>query len=393
MPRARPSLWHVDTPFLWSGALVGKPALNRRLLQYWLENASHTMTLDSNNNPMSFPIIEQLFQSEPLLHALQSVSAAYELFYNPSSIHESLIERSKALQTMRQELQAQIIRPQTFLAVYILGVSSPWIDYTPFSFGQEHLLAARNILDQLLRQQDFVDHPHRPFIIGTFIWWDMSCSLLVSPAEQRPLDTPELSAAIASLHGKYCAMITHAIKLYYEIGRLGRYCRRLCEDQTEKDVSLEDEIELRLLTWEHSNEAEPFRILNETFRLHGFVLLYRLCKRGLKPGADADIESENYIRQCSLSILQNISEIKRDSYVFKFVHIPLLSAAAELTAEDKPLRERVIDWCTVIYSTIRSPTINFAVELLENHWEAKDSGCCGTWLDLMIEKGWRLSLG
>jgi len=104
-------------------------------------------------------------------------------------------------------------------------------------------------------------------------------------------------------------------------------------------------------------------------------------------------DTEAYIRECSLSILQQISQIRSDSPVFKFVHIPLLNAAAELTAEDQPLREQVLDWCAVLYSTNRSPTNTWAIELLQGHWEQKDAGGYNTWLHLMLQKSWRLNLG
>jgi len=157
----------------------------------------------------------------------------------------------------------------------------------------------------------------------------------------------------------------------------------------ERDVALEDELELRLLSWEHSSQVEPVRTLNETFRLHGLVMLHRLCGRHSPHVSD----TEAYIRECSLSILQQISQIRSDSPVFKFVHIPLLNAAAELTAEDQPLREQVLDWCAVLYSTNRSPTNTWAIELLQGHWEQKDAGGYDTWLHLMLQKSWRLNLG
>ena len=389
MPRGHPVQWQIENPRLSAHSLVTMPALNRRLLQYWLENASHMMTLDPDNNPMSFPIVEQLLECRSLVHALQSVSAAYELFYDPLSIHESVAERCKAFQAIGQELQVQtVVRPQMFLSVYMLGVSSPWIDYTPSSFGQEHLMAARSILDDLLRQQDFVDHPYRSFIIAAFIWWDMSCSLLVSPDEQKPMDTPEISAAVTSLHGRFCAILDHAIELVYELGLVGRYCRRLY-DCPVRDLALEDAFESRLLSWEHTNQTEPVKTYNETLRLHGLVMLYRLSNRCTKSAGD----TEEYIRECSLSILQNISAIKTDSPVFKFVHIPLLNAAAELTSEDESLRKQVLEWCAILYSTNRSPINIWTVQLLESLWQLKDAGGRSTWLQLMLQKSWRLNLG
>lgn len=388
MPKGRPTPWQLEIPWLQSCALTAIPAVNRRLLQFWLENVCHMMTLDPDNNPMSFPIVEQLVDSKALVHALQSVSAGHELFYSPLSITKSIEERGKALCSIRQEIQSSTaIRVQSFLAVWVVGISSQWIDYSFEAFGEEHLMAARCILDRLLQQKDFpVDHPLRPFIVGAFIWWDMACSLLVEPSKQRPLDTPELCAAVTSLRGKFCTLMSHATELFYHLCCLGRYCRALLETGVH-DVEFEDLIEQELLLWEHSSEAQTLKNLNESFRLHGMVMLYRLCKR------NAGIDSEDYIRSLSRNILHYISQISTDSPLFKFVHIPLLSAGAELSKKDEDLRIQVVKWFAVLYSLTRLPTSKRATELLYDLWARKDAGEQITWLQLMIQKGCILMLG
>lgn len=365
------------------------PAINRRLMQHWVEKASHLWTLDHDNNPMSFPIMEQLSECESLVHTLQSVSAAYEFFYDAHRMHDAVEERGKALSAIGQELRLQPkVTPQMYLTVYMLGVSSPWIDDSPTKFGQVHLMAARSIIDSLLQQATFVSHPYRTFVIASFIWWDMSCSLLIDPKEQKPLDSVELCSAVSSLHGKFCAITDHAIELIYELDLLGRYCRRLYEGSM-PDLALEDALESRLTSWEHTVETEPVKTYNEILRLHGLVMLYRLC--GRTTGSTDDTEA--YIRACACSVMQKVSTIQANSPVFKFVHIPLFNAATELMADDVLWRDQVLGWCAVLYSTNRSPTNKWALELLQSHWQAKDAGGSQTWLELMLTKGWRLNLG
>lgn len=390
-PRGRPpTQWRAESPWLQSSALQAMPAVNRRLLQYWVETACHMMTLDEDNNPLSFPIINQLMESEALIHALQSVSGAYEFFYEESRILNSIEERGKALQTIRKELHHSTtsVRVQSFLAVWLVGISSTWMDNDVHIFGQEHLVAARSILDILLQQEDFQADPFRPFVIGAFIWWDMVCSVLVRPQDQRPLNTPEICAAVTSLKGNFCTLISHAIDLFYYIACLGRYCRAYTEFGDKfKDVEHEDYLEHQLLTWADSAEAGPIRILNETYRLHGLLMLYRLC------GRCVDQASEEYAHTCALNILNNMAEFSTDGPLFKFLANPLLTAGAELTSSDGELRAQVLDRCAMIYSTSRLPTQMWAAELLQELWRLRDAGEDLTWLQLMLRKRWTLMVG
>lgn len=390
MPRGSPNQWQVEDPRLNSRSLSAEmPALKKRLMQHWLEKASHLWSLDHDNNPMSFPIMEQLLEAESLVHTLQSVSAAYEFFYDTRQMHEAREERGKALSAIGRELRLQpTVTPQMYLTVYMLGVSSPWIDNSPSEFGQVHLMAAKSIVDSLLQQPTFINHPYRTFTVASFVWWDMSCSLLISPAEQTSLDAVELSNAVSSLQGKFCAITDHAIELVYQLGLLGRYCRCLYEGSI-PDLVLEEAFESHLLSWKHTNGTEPIKSYNEILRLHGLIMLYRLC--GRKTGST--IHTEAYIRDCVLSILQKVSIIPTDSPVFKFIHIPLFNAAAELKADDVFWRNEVLSWCAVLYSTNRSPTNKWALQLLESHWQFQDAGSSQTWLQVMLDKGWRLNLG
>lgn len=362
------------------------PSVNRRLLRYWLENVCQVMTLDTDNNPLSFPIVQEFSDSKALVHALQSMSVGFECFYAPNA--ECLEERGKAMRTIRQDIMSSTaVRVQSFLAVFLLGLSSQWVDFSLDSYGEEHLMAARQILDRLLQQNDLpVDHPFRPLVIGGFIWWDMACSFLVEPSKQMPLDTPEIYDAVISLRGKFCTLISHATELFYHLCCLGRYCRALL-DTGNRDLDFEEHIEQQLLTWEHSAEGEPLRALNESYRLHGLLMLYRLCGRSM------GVNSEEYIRNRSLNILHNISQIKTDSPLFMFIALPLLSAGAELSEQDQGLRTRVVEWFATLSSYNRLQTYKWTTVLLQDLWVRKDAGDNITWLQLMVEKGWSLMLG
>lgn len=381
----------MEMPWLQTPTIDTMPAVNRRLLQYWLEQACHMMTLDPENNPLSSPIVQRLPDSDALCHALQCVSGGYEYYYEPSSINESLKERGKALRSIRQELQASMaVTVQTFVAVWMLGISATWLD-SVHVFGKEHLLAARKILDQLLQQDDFTaDRVFRPFIVGAYIWWDMACSLLVPAAEQIPLDTPEIHTAVISLRGEYCTLVSHATELFFYLGCLGRYCRALAELMV-SDIEFEADMEQKLISWANAATEPTLNRLNETFRLHGLIMIHRLGSRSLlrKEGD----QQEGYIRQCAMTIFQNISRIDIDNAAFKFVAIPLLSAAAELQESDGQLRRQTMAWFSAQYSINRAPPNKWAPLLLAELWTRTDAGERLTWLQLMLQKRWTLMMG
>ena len=248
-------------------------------------------------------------------------------------------------------------------------------------------MAARTILDNLLQQSDFhADNVFRPCIVGTFIFWDMMCSVLVSPSEQRPLNTPEIYTAVASLRGQYCTIISHAIELVYYLGCLGRYCRAFTELGT-RDANYEIYLENQLLEWEDSADSEPLKTLNESFRLHGLVMLNRLCRRCTRES------DEDFIRTCAIGIIHNVSQIRTDGPLFKFVVIPLMSAGAELTELDEEMRSQVLDWFGILSSICRHQTNQWATELLRELWSRNDAGMQLTWLQLMLQKDWALMLG
>ncbi|KPI43790.1 uncharacterized protein AB675_6336 [Cyphellophora attinorum] len=387
MPRGRPTQWQLVVPWLHSRQLVTLPAVNRRLLQYWVENVSQIMTLNPENNPMSFPIVQQLDDSEALVHALQSVSAGHECFYDLSALSTSLEERGKALCTIRKEIQSTTaIRLQSFLAVWMLGFSSQWINNDIHDFGQEHLMAARSILEGLLLQRDFgPDHPFRPLVIGAYLWWDMACSFLVHSSEQTAIDTAQVCAAVTSVRGKFCALVSHATELFYYLCCLGRYCRALV-DTGSKNQAFEDYIEQELLMWDNRADGKTLHLLNEAFRLHGIIMLRRICQ-------SVDNDNERYIRSCVIALLDNISKIGTKDPVFKFTTIPLVSAGAELTSQDQQLRTRVTEWNAVIYSYNRLLTNTRVTTLLLDLWSRKDAGQPTDWLRLMLENGWLLMLG
>lgn len=385
MPTSRLARWQPEMRWMADPGLA-KRSINRRLLQYWLEKVSQIMVIDIDENPMSFPLLAYLSKSDSLVHTLQSISAAHETYYHPRSLDICLEERCKALKSIREELESEhTLEPQSFLTVFMFGLSSSWIDDNIYNFGQEHLLAARAILDKILFRKDFRNDPFRSFILGAYIYWDMTCSFLVDPKEQRALDTPEMCEAIQNLDGSVHQVSLEATKLFYELACVGRYCRTTI-DTGERDVLAEIHFEERLSRWRSAGpEDSPNAWLTESFRLQGLIMIYRICGR---PFALDDEETEEIIENYAHQVTICILKIQAHWTYFKFIPIPLLVAAAELTSLD--MRNQAKAWFQALYSINRLQCNLRAMDLLTELWDLRDSGVRMSWLELLLQKGWKI---
>uniref|UniRef100_A0A0C4DI66 Zn(2)-C6 fungal-type domain-containing protein n=1 Tax=Fusarium oxysporum (strain Fo5176) TaxID=660025 RepID=A0A0C4DI66_FUSOF len=120
MASNRPARWRIEMPWLSNMALLNSwPAdnpPNKRLVQYWIE---------------------------------QSISAGHEVFFNDRALTLCLQERGHSMRLVREELQVQdseTISITSILTVFLLGVSSSWIESRPESWGKEHLDGARALI-------------------------------------------------------------------------------------------------------------------------------------------------------------------------------------------------------------------------------------------------------
>ncbi|KAJ5357872.1 hypothetical protein N7541_005030 [Penicillium brevicompactum] len=407
-PAPRPSQWQAEVPWLTSKKL-GQPVLQRvplpladsrnvnaRLMRYWLECVSQIMSVDQNNNPLSFPILKYISEAPSLVHVLQGVSAAHEAYFQPRNMSTSLEERSKALSAFRGELQTQSASlSHSFLTLILLGMSSSWMATRPDDFGREHLLAATTVAKVIVERgdpnTDELDH----LSMGLYVYWDMACAFCLDPSDHPLVQENALLAYVTGASRRVHTTTSHSIDLYYFLSQIGRYCRSVAGGAN-RDFLFEIHIERELCNYESMETKRPAQLLAEAFRKHGLLLLYRLCGT---PGDDISSatttnEKSESIRQLALDIIRLILQTEPDSPYLILQVIPLLSAGAEMTALDVQERTEVKKRLHAVYSTNRLLPTLWTISLLDELWVINDAGLTDvTWLKLMLLKGWRLRIG
>ncbi|KAI5456498.1 fungal-specific transcription factor domain-containing protein [Mariannaea sp. PMI_226] len=415
IPRARQ--WQVEIPRL--PFPQGLRSMNmgiqinqrdERLLRYWLENASQMMVIDPDVNPMSFPILEHIQRAPSLLHALISLAAAHLHFFNPSKLTPCLEERGRALSLARRELgnpNADVCL--NFMTVMMLGISESWItnSMTAVHIAEQHLRAARVMVDMALAQD--VKSPLLPFILGAYLYWDMSCAFQIPSHLQLPLNTPEIYSAVLESGQEYHAMGGYSTEIFYLLGTVGRYCRQSI-DTGVRDMALEVTLEHQLLAWEPNFENHNLGATSDAYRHHGLIYLAALSYRSERiSGPELHILSEaslsqsiylrrledlsSSIRARALTVTRMLAEIPSTHSSINFQGIPLFTAGSELTMEDKEERNIVRKRFQELYS-LNHLRINLsALRLLEEIWRLRDIGDPMSWMDLILRKEWFIMLG
>lgn len=477
--------WQLETP----GLTIPKAPdifsaldsqIDSRLLQHWIEKTCQMMVLNPEINPLSYPILQLLDLSPWLAPVLQSISAGYENDFEPTRLTDSFLQRHRALASFRKA----VVDPDTPLAsvllgIFLLGVSTTWLDGDVTQFGKEHLSGGRKIFDLMLSKQRKQLNSFDSFVIGTYVYWDMSCSLLVDPSEQTPLNTSSVYSIVQEMSQTYHPMSGFAIELFYLLSTLGRHCRVVL-DTGQHDYPLESTMEEQLLGWRSSQMDDQLFMLSEAFRMHGLILLYRIC--GMPPAADdipgghvsaddffgddllggrlfgddllggdalssvilgdqlfegdagdafcedlfdndilgnevsgddalygnildddvLDLDEdvpdstgdvEEMIHRYALEAIEALSHTPIESSNFAMQPIPLLTAGSELWEEDVCEREQVMTRFRALFSVNRTPVNLWAMTLLREHWELRRQGRRESWVQLMLRKGWRLTMG
>lgn len=402
-PKLRTSHWQFEVPWLANSAFksvalapsVGTK-VDSRLVRYWLEATSQMLSVDSSYNPFSFPILKYVTVSPSLVHFIQSASAAQEEYFYQPRMSVSLEERGKALSALRMELQTQgSSMSHSFLTLLMLGMSSSWMAMDPTDYGREHLLAARTVADMVLKkkdcQKDELDH----LTMGTYVYWDMACSFCLDPVDHPNDQRIALEAYVKQARYRFHAITTHSIDLYYLLAQIGRYCR-VVVDGGARDFVYEVYAENSLNEYESIETKLAAKLLTEAFRKHGILILYRFCGRPgvAQPSVTMRIETENYVHQLALDIVELILQTKSDSPFLNIHTIPLLSAGAEMTALETSKREQIKQRLNEVYGTNRLVSTLWVTNLLEELWRVHDTGMAHiTWLELMLIKNWRLRIG
>ncbi|TVY70809.1 Sterol uptake control protein 2 [Fusarium oxysporum f. sp. cubense] len=381
---------------------------DKQLLQYWLEKTSRIFVPSEDDNPFAYPIVEHLSISQSLLHAIKSISSAHQHFFHAAHIQDSLEQRIKAMGLLRTELSTESRPLHTlFLSVYLLGISSSFIDQGLQDFGQEHLEAARTIINLILVQEASRKHPLTRLMVGLFVYWDMSCAFLTN-LKYSP--TNDFDGIIFSFITDDMSDFHHPVngpctELFFVLCTLGKYIRYVVTSG-DRDLDFELELEARLFTWTCPGpEPSPIWTLTaEAFRKHGMIMLYRYCCHdelsitGEESGdwtwcQDNASDVDELAHQYAIEIITALSSIPITSSYLAIQGIPLLTAGAELTLADGHFQQESKSRFLALYSCSRIPANLVAADLLERIWQLKMEGGSTTWLRLIVEDNVMLRIG
>ncbi|RMJ07920.1 hypothetical protein BHE90_002285 [Fusarium euwallaceae] len=408
---AREQQWQIHLPALTliSGHHVSSllhSQSDNQLLQYWLEKTSRILVACDDENPFAYPIIEHLSTSQSMLHIIKSISSAHQHFFHPGQVHDSLEQRIKAIEALRGELGMGSQQLHTlFLSIYLLGISSSFLDHELQDFGHEHLEAARIVIDLILAEEASRKHPLTRLAVGTFVYWDMSCAFL-TPTSSNP--TPNFEGLLYTFIVEEMTGVLHpttgpCTELFYILCTLGRYIRHVISGGIQ-DLDLEILLETKLLNW-NLPDPEPSTMWVQTaeaFRKHGLIML---CRFSYAPSlvpwetwTDTDEQSvvrniNQLTRQYAVDIMASLSTIPLTSTYLALQPIPLLTAGAELTVEDSHLRRESKSRLLALYSCSRIPANLVAANLLDRLWQLRMEGGCVTWPELLIQDNMKLRVG
>ncbi|KAH7339231.1 fungal-specific transcription factor domain-containing protein [Pyrenochaeta sp. MPI-SDFR-AT-0127] len=380
------------------------------LIWYWIEKTSRILAPCEEENPFAHPVWEHLSISQSLLHVIKSISSAHQHFFEAAHLYDSLAERTKAMEALRLEIDtgAQPLHA-LFLSIYLLGISSSYLDGGMGDLGQEHLVAAEVLVDLMLKDRDLRKHPMTRWIVGTFIYWNMSCSFLEIPAS-NPVEqnnTEILRFILNDMAGYLHPINGPCTELFYIISTLGQYIRFAVEHGTQDD-SLDIDLEMSLLNWSlPASDVPPAWVeIAEAFRKYALILLCRYRHLVFKPhvpqeiclvGPDRNIapivEDDSLARRYAIEIIKTLSRIPVSSPYLMLQGIPLLTAGAELTYEDSDLRNESKFRLLALYSSSRIPASLAAVSLLESIWQTRMQGGEASWFQTVVDHKCKLRIG
>ncbi|KAF5554603.1 hypothetical protein FMEXI_1885 [Fusarium mexicanum] len=396
---------------------------SKSLLRYWLEKASQIMVIDPDDNPLSFPVLEYVEQCPSLKHALQSVGAAHRNYFDPQQLSKCLEERHSALQLIINDLSCpgDNLFP-LFLTILLVGLSTAWTNPPTADFGENHLGGARALVDTLLH--DYSNHGKRPsyftFVIGAYLYWDMSTAFLVPSHVQAPLNTSQIYTAILDIGQEYHPFGGYTTEIFYLLGNVGRYCRSVVETGV-RDESIEIVLEEEMEKWQPNYDSPQLGVIGDAFRSHGLISLTAICFRRRRDNyaiedkllpamlnteaegiaewwqnvwtsfANDDLEAN--IRSRALAVVRDLTSIPSSHACTNLQAIPLFTAASELPKEHEKERELAVTRFKELYSRNHLRANLTVLELLPEIWKRHDAGDMISWMEVMMAKGWNLMLG
>lgn len=292
-----------------------------------------------------------------------------------------------------------------FLSIYLLGISSSFLDNKLQDFGHEHLEAARTVINLILDDEAPRKHPLTRLVVGTFVYWDMSCAFL-SQTSSNPMDNfegPLYTFIVEEMTGFFHPTTGPCTGLFYILCTLGTYVRHVISGGI-RDPDLEIILEVKLLAWEFPDPETSAMWVHtaEAFRKHGLIMLCRFCYPQTLALWEAwtnteeqcvDRNTDQLIQQYAVDIMASLSAIPLTSTYLALQPIPLLTAGAELAVEDSHLRSESKSRLLALYSCSRIPANLVAANLLDRLWQLRMEGGSVTWPELLIQDNMKLRIG
>ncbi|GKZ38312.1 hypothetical protein AbraIFM66950_010442 [Aspergillus brasiliensis] len=270
-------------------------------------------------------------------------------------------------------------------------------DSDPKDYGKQHLFGARALINSMLQDTSIstTDGPVVRVCLGIYLYWDMSTSYLIDPVEEsQGLNLFELSLAVHKMGDWYHPMYGTCSQLLFIIANVGRYCRQIHDMPQDRNLVYEAALETQLSTWTTSPPNPDLGHLYEGFRNHGLAFLHRsrAYAEGGFPDPGVTRAQESLIQRYAEETIRHLMLIPSSSYYLNFQSLPLLAAGSELTESHHLLRDKVRGRLRAIYSLNRLPANLLALQLIEELWDARDSGQPTFWLSHVLQKDWRLLL-
>jgi hypothetical protein len=395
----RSTQWQIEIPGLTIGSNLSTipSAVKNHLLRYWLEKASQIMVIDPNVNPFSFEILKYLRTSRSLIYTIQSLSLAHQGFFSSTSCEGVLQEQAHALSLVQIELQQDAPTYGSLLAVILLGLCSAWLDnQRDVKFGKEHLQGTRAIIDILLASPGAEKDSFLQQSLAIYLCWEQAVAFFLNENDQIIPYSEDFLRCVQEMRSQYNATIGYSSDIMLVLGNVGRYCGAIMNGAL-RDFSLEAFLEQRLLQLDDASSDAQSHLVNNSFRRHGLIMLYRSIQcapssllLGFSTNDSDDIFGGQYpdeliIKQYAKEILDDIFSLPVDSCYHSLVSLPLFTAGAELDCDSSWERQQVRERFQNLFSSTRLPANIHAVKILEELWQMQDSGNGVFWLLYLLE--------
>ncbi|KAJ5119492.1 hypothetical protein N7448_010161 [Penicillium atrosanguineum] len=355
--------------------------------------------------------------------------------------------REKAHVAFLQELQnasnSQSTGDQLLLATLLLGVSACWHDSG--DLGLSYLQIARSLVRaRVMRQSSINHHPlnrNVRFFVEALIYWEMVIAFVSGEGFRSSLAwTPDPSTfpwagpeTVTVIPHPWTGVAPRVMLLFAEVGHLVQNYAK-SDDQAREDLNLvasvikleEDLLSASIPTedqiadvYDDLTSKNDFVVFAEATRCAALLQVYRVFPDVLRRRLGAGtlniksylgiIEPNNgsnmigsWLVGLAMHVLNLLASIPTYSGVRCVQLLPLATAAFELRTapgtsysdvDIARFRDFVMKRLQLLAGRLPLKPISRTMQVLQEVWRRNDRGDEAFWLNVMIEKSWKVFLG